>query len=185
MKQKPLFVKLFQEILPDYRLESENMLDEGVAVGLIAEFILHILPVHPHHGHGAGQDQGGLVLVLHIQVGQMCIRDSHHSIGGRALLHLSAPEIAIRKADMFHGCEQHGQGAVPIVHFFRRHTCYRGNYALKRHIFQGTLPKLRPSEKYICKYDIFEAALLKQAVTQRCFFKRAVREFTISKNRTF
>ena len=32
MKQKPLFVKLFQEILPDYRLESENMLDEGVAV---------------------------------------------------------------------------------------------------------------------------------------------------------
>ena len=32
VKQKPLFVKLFQEILPDYRLESENMLDEGVAV---------------------------------------------------------------------------------------------------------------------------------------------------------
>lgn len=32
VKQKPLFIKLFQEILPDYRLESENMLDEGVAV---------------------------------------------------------------------------------------------------------------------------------------------------------
>ena len=41
------------------------------AVGLIAEFILHILPVHPHHGHGAGQDQGGLVLVLYIQVGHI------------------------------------------------------------------------------------------------------------------
>lgn len=32
VKQKPLFIKLFQEILPDYRLESEHMLDEGVAV---------------------------------------------------------------------------------------------------------------------------------------------------------
>ena len=32
VKQKPMFIKLFQEILPDYRLESENMLDEGVAV---------------------------------------------------------------------------------------------------------------------------------------------------------
>lgn len=32
VKQKPLFVQLFQELLPDYRLESENMLDEGVAV---------------------------------------------------------------------------------------------------------------------------------------------------------
>ena len=32
VKQKPLFVQLFQELLPGYRLESENMLDEGVAV---------------------------------------------------------------------------------------------------------------------------------------------------------
>ena len=32
VKQKPLFVELFQELLPEYRLESENMLDEGVAV---------------------------------------------------------------------------------------------------------------------------------------------------------
>lgn len=32
VKQKPMFIKLFQEILPDYHLESENMLDEGVAV---------------------------------------------------------------------------------------------------------------------------------------------------------
>lgn len=32
VKQKPLFIQLFQEILPNYRLESENMLDEGVAV---------------------------------------------------------------------------------------------------------------------------------------------------------
>lgn len=43
VKQKPLFIKLFEEILPDYELESENMLDEGVAVlynsisGLIKE----------------------------------------------------------------------------------------------------------------------------------------------------
>ena len=32
VKQKPLFIKLFQEIFPHYRLESEHMLDEGVAV---------------------------------------------------------------------------------------------------------------------------------------------------------
>lgn len=32
VKQKPMFVKLFQEILPEYQLENENMLDEGVAV---------------------------------------------------------------------------------------------------------------------------------------------------------
>lgn len=32
VKQKPLFIKLFQEILSDYDLESEDMLDEGVAV---------------------------------------------------------------------------------------------------------------------------------------------------------
>lgn len=32
VKQKPLFIKLFREILSDYRIESENMLDEGVAV---------------------------------------------------------------------------------------------------------------------------------------------------------
>lgn len=31
VKQKPLFIRLFQEILPDYHLESEHMLDEGVA----------------------------------------------------------------------------------------------------------------------------------------------------------
>lgn len=32
VKQKPLFTRLFRELLPDYRLESENVLDEGVAV---------------------------------------------------------------------------------------------------------------------------------------------------------
>lgn len=32
VKQKPLFIQLFQEILPEYQLESGNMLDEGVAV---------------------------------------------------------------------------------------------------------------------------------------------------------
>lgn len=32
VKQKTLFIKLFEEILPGYRLESESMLDEGVAV---------------------------------------------------------------------------------------------------------------------------------------------------------
>ncbi len=32
VKQKPLFIQLFQEILPNYQLESDNMLDEGVAV---------------------------------------------------------------------------------------------------------------------------------------------------------
>ena len=32
VKQKPLFIQLFREILPNYQLESENMLDEGVAV---------------------------------------------------------------------------------------------------------------------------------------------------------
>lgn len=32
VKQKKLFVSLYQEILPDYRIEEENMLDEGVAV---------------------------------------------------------------------------------------------------------------------------------------------------------
>lgn len=32
VKQKALFIKLFEEILPDYKLEDENMLDEGVAV---------------------------------------------------------------------------------------------------------------------------------------------------------
>lgn len=32
VKQKILFHKLFEEILPEYTLESENMLDEGVAV---------------------------------------------------------------------------------------------------------------------------------------------------------
>ena len=32
VKQKPLFVRFFQDILSDYQVESENMLDEGVAV---------------------------------------------------------------------------------------------------------------------------------------------------------
>lgn len=32
VKQKPLFAQLFQELLPDYQLEHDNMLDEGVAV---------------------------------------------------------------------------------------------------------------------------------------------------------
>ncbi|MCH5343804.1 MAG: molecular chaperone [Acetatifactor sp.] len=32
VKQKKLFVKLYQEILPDYHIEEANMLDEGVAV---------------------------------------------------------------------------------------------------------------------------------------------------------
>lgn len=32
VKQKPLFIQFFQDILPDYQVESENMLDEGVAV---------------------------------------------------------------------------------------------------------------------------------------------------------
>lgn len=32
VKQKPLFARFFQDILPDYQIENENMLDEGVAV---------------------------------------------------------------------------------------------------------------------------------------------------------
>lgn len=32
VKQKKLFIKLYQEILPEYHIEEENMLDEGVAV---------------------------------------------------------------------------------------------------------------------------------------------------------
>ena len=70
VKQKPLFIQLFQEILPDYQLESDNMLDEGVAV-----------LYNTIHIEGANQVcRVGQVITAQL-AGQRELEQLHHPIG--------------------------------------------------------------------------------------------------------